>query len=105
MKHIRWVLPLAACLLTVGIISAQDFSKVEIKVTKVAGSVYMLEGRGGNIGLSIGDDGVVIVDDQFAPLAPKIEAAIKGITQKPLKFVVNTHFHGDHTGGNEHFGE
>jgi glyoxylase-like metal-dependent hydrolase (beta-lactamase superfamily II) len=82
----------------------QDFSKVEIKVTKVAGSVYMLEGSGGNIGVSVGDDGVVIVDDQFAPLAPKIKAALKGITDKPLRFVLNTHFHGDHTGGNAQFG-
>jgi len=84
--------------------SQQDFSKVEIKVTKVAGSVYMLEGAGGNIGVSVGEDGVVIVDDQFAPLAPKIKAALKGITDKPLKFVLNTHFHGDHTGGNAQFG-
>ena len=82
----------------------QDFSKVEIKVTKVAGGVYMLEGSGGNIGVSVGEDGIVIVDDQFAPLAPKIKAALKGITDKPIKFVLNTHFHGDHTGGNVQFG-
>lgn len=82
----------------------QDFSKVEIKVTKVAGTVYMLEGAGGNIGVSVGEDGVVLVDDQFAPLAPKIRQALKGITDKPLKFVLNTHFHGDHTGGNAQFG-
>jgi glyoxylase-like metal-dependent hydrolase (beta-lactamase superfamily II) len=85
-------------------LAQQDFSKVEIKVTKVAGSVYMLEGSGGNIGVSVGEDGIVIVDDQFAPLAPKIKAALKGITDKPLKFVLNTHFHGDHTGGNVEFG-
>ena len=83
----------------------QDFSKVEIKATKVAGTVYMLEGSGGNIGVSIGDDGIVIVDDQFAPLAPKIREALKGISDKPLKFVLNTHFHGDHTGGNVQFGK
>ena len=82
----------------------QDFSKVEIKVSKVAGNVYMLEGSGGNIGVSVGDDGIVIVDDEFAPLAPKIKAALKGITDKPLRFVLNTHFHGDHTGGNAQFG-
>jgi cyclase len=82
----------------------QDFSKVEIKVSKVAGNVYMLEGSGGNIGVSVGEDGIVIVDDQFAPLAPKIKAALKGITDKPLRFVLNTHFHGDHTGGNAQFG-
>src|SRR5258708_2558632 len=81
----------------------QDFSKVEIKVTKVAGTVYMLQGAGGNIGVSVGDDGIVIVDDQFAPLAPKIRAALKGITDKPIKFIINTHYHGDHTGGNPEF--
>src|SRR3984885_3894931 len=81
----------------------QDFSKVQIKVTKVAGSVYMLEGAGGNIGASVGEDGIVIVDDQFAPLADKIQAALKGITDKPVRFVINTHYHGDHTGGNAYF--
>src|ERR1051325_11002927 len=81
----------------------QDFSKVEIKVQKVAGTVYMLTGSGGNIGVSVGDDGVVIVDDQYAPLAPKIQAALKGITDKPVRFIINTHYHGDHTGGNEDF--
>jgi glyoxylase-like metal-dependent hydrolase (beta-lactamase superfamily II) len=84
-------------------LAQQDFSKVEIKVTKVAGTVYMLQGAGGNIGVSVGDDGIVIVDDQFAPLAPKIKAALKGITDKPIKFVLNTHYHGDHTGGNVEF--
>src|SRR5438046_7935672 len=82
----------------------QDFSKVEIKATKVAGNVYMLEGSGGNIGVSVGEDGIVIVDDQFAPLAPKIKAALKELTDKPLRFVLNTHFHGDHSGGNAQFG-
>lgn len=88
-------------------LSAQqpDTSKVEMKVTKVAGTVYMLEGMGGNIGASVGDDGIVMVDDEFLPLAEKIEAAMKGITDKPVKFVLNTHWHGDHTGGNPHFGE
>jgi cyclase len=85
--------------------SAQrNFDGVEIKATKVAGSVYMLTGAGGNIGVSVGDDGIVIVDDQFAPLAPKIKDALRAITTKPLRFVVNTHFHGDHTGGNEALG-
>jgi glyoxylase-like metal-dependent hydrolase (beta-lactamase superfamily II) len=81
----------------------QDFSKVEMKVTKVNGNVYMLEGAGGNIGASVGQDGIVIVDDQFAPLADKIRAALKGITDKPVRFVINTHYHGDHTGGNALF--
>ena len=81
----------------------QDFSKVQIKVTKVAGTVYMLEGAGGNIGASVGEDGIVIVDDQYAPLADKIEAALKGITDKKIRFIINTHYHGDHTGGNAIF--
>jgi cyclase len=82
-----------------------DFSKVQIKVTKVSGNIYMLEGEGGNIAASVGDDGIVIVDDQFAPLADKIQAALKDlkITDKPVRFVINTHYHGDHTGGNVPF--
>ena len=84
---------------------APDYSKVQIKVTKVSGNIYMLEGEGGNIAASIGEDGIVIVDDQFAPLAEKIQASLKnlGITDKPVRFVINTHFHGDHSGGNEPF--
>jgi glyoxylase-like metal-dependent hydrolase (beta-lactamase superfamily II) len=81
----------------------QDFSKVQMKVSKVAGNVYMLQGAGGNIGASVGDDGIVIVDDQYAPLADKIQAALKGITDKPVRFIINTHYHPDHTGGNEYF--
>jgi cyclase len=81
-----------------------DFSKVEIKTTAVAGNVYLLEGSGGNIGVSAGPDGLLIVDDQFAPLAEKIQAALEKINPGKLKFVLNTHFHGDHTGGNAHFG-
>ena len=79
----------------------QDFDKVTIKTTKITEGVYMLEGSGGNIGVSVGDDGVVVIDDEFAPLTPKIQAAIAAITPKPIKFVLNTHWHGDHTGGNE----
>jgi glyoxylase-like metal-dependent hydrolase (beta-lactamase superfamily II) len=84
----------------------QDFSTVEIKATKVAGSIWMLEGAGGNIGVSTGPDGLLIVDDQFLPLADKIKAALKGISPDgKLAFVVNTHWHGDHTGGNRVFGK
>ncbi len=85
----------------------QDFSKVEIKVTKVSGNIYMLEGAGGNIAASVGEDGIVIVDDEFAPLAEKIAAALKnlGITDKPVRFVLNTHYHGDHTGSNANFAQ
>ena len=81
-----------------------DYSKVEIKATKVAGNVYMLEGSCGNIGVSVGADGILIVDDQFAPLADKIKAALKTLGEGKLKFVLNTHWHGDHTGGNQVFG-
>ncbi len=79
----------------------QDFSKVEIKAEKVADGVYMLTGAGGNIGLSVGKDGAYVIDDQFAPLSDKILAAVKTITPNPVRFVVNTHVHGDHVGGNE----
>jgi len=84
-----------------------DWSKVQIKVTKVSGNIYMLEGEGGNIAASVGEDGIVIVDDQFAPLADKIQVALKGlgITDKPVRFVINTHYHGDHAGGNVPFSQ
>jgi glyoxylase-like metal-dependent hydrolase (beta-lactamase superfamily II) len=81
----------------------QDLSKVEIKVTKVAGNIYLLQGgEGGNMAASVGEDGIVLVDDEFAPLATKIAAALKkiGITDKPVRFIINTHYHFDHTGGN-----
>jgi glyoxylase-like metal-dependent hydrolase (beta-lactamase superfamily II) len=81
-----------------------NFSDVEVKAIHVAGNIYMLTGAGGNIGVSVGPDGILIVDDQFAPLADKIEAALKQLSPGKLKFVLNTHFHGDHTGGNAHFG-
>jgi len=95
-----------AVLLCATLLSGQDnnFDKVQIKVHPVAGSVYMLEGAGGNIGVSVGEDGILIVDDEFAPLAPKIKAALKGISDKPVRFVLNTHWHGDHVGGNAQFG-
>jgi len=81
----------------------QDFNKVQIKVSRVASNVYMLEGAGGNIGASVGDDGILLVDDQSAPLAEKIQAALKGINDKPVRFIINTHYHGDHIGGNAYF--
>jgi len=80
-----------------------DYSKVEIKATKVAGNIYMLEGAGGNIGVSVGTDGILIVDDQYAPLSEKIRTALKGLNQGKLRFILNTHWHGDHTGGNASF--
>lgn len=93
---------LFACALATG--QDADYSKVQLKVTKVAGNVYMLEGAdAGNIGASVGDDGIVLVDDQYAPLAGKIQAALKSITDKPVRFIINTHYHNDHTGGNAYF--
>ncbi len=82
----------------------QDFSNVEIRAERVKGNIYMLNGTGGNVGASVGSDGVLIVDDKFAPLADKIRAALKGVGGGKLKFILNTHFHGDHTGGNQVFG-
>ena len=83
----------------------QDFSNVEIVAHHVAGSVYYLQGAGGNIGLSIGEDGVVMIDDQYAPLTDKILAAIRQLNEGEIRFVINTHVHGDHTGGNENLGK
>jgi glyoxylase-like metal-dependent hydrolase (beta-lactamase superfamily II) len=83
----------------------QDFSKVEIKTTKITNNFYTLEGQGGTIGVLTGPDGVFMVDAQFAPLTDKIVAAIKKISPGPIRFMVNTHVHGDHTGGNENLGK
>jgi cyclase len=100
---------LAALLLLPGIALAQqppDFSKVEIKVSKVAGNIYMLQGAGGNIAASLGDDGILIVDTEYSPLEDKIQAALKGIgvTDKPVRFVIDTHYHADHSDGNAAWG-
>ncbi|HZQ69495.1 MAG TPA: MBL fold metallo-hydrolase [Terriglobales bacterium] len=99
----RKIVLIVLCLCCAGLCQDQDLSKVEMKVSKVSGNVYMVVGAGGNIGASVGEDGIVIVDDQYAPLADKIRAALKGITDKPVRFVINTHYHGDHTGGNAYF--
>jgi len=82
---------------------APDFSKVEIKTTHLGDNIYMLEGQGGNITVAVGKDGIIMVDGQYAPLHDKIKAAIEAISNKPVKYLINTHFHGDHTGGNELF--
>ncbi len=84
---------------------ADRFDKVQIKTTRLADAIYMLEGEGGNIGVSAGEDGVFLIDDQFAPLTPRILAAIKAISDKPVRFLLNTHWHFDHTGGNENLGK
>lgn len=83
---------------------SQNYDSVQIKTTKLTESIYMLEGAGGNIGVLVGNDGIIIIDDQFAPLTEKIKTALSKISSKPVKFVVNTHFHFDHAGGNENFG-
>ena len=103
MRHLGIVASTILLTLTLAIAQDEDLSKVQITVTKVSGNVYMLQGAGGNIGASVGEDGIVVVDDQYAPLAEKIQAALKGVTDKPVRFIINTHYHGDHTGGNAFF--
>jgi glyoxylase-like metal-dependent hydrolase (beta-lactamase superfamily II) len=103
MKNIRaWIATIALAALPAA--AQQDYSKVEIKTIKLGATTYMMEGAGGNLGLSVGDDAVFLIDDQYAPLSAKITAAIAKLTDKPVKFILNTHWHSDHTGGNENFG-
>ena len=94
-----------SCLVATSAFAQQDFSKVQIKTIPVAEGVYMLVGSGGNIGLSVGQDGAFLIDDQYAPLTDKILKAISAVTDKPVRFLVNTHWHMDHTGGNENIGK
>lgn len=101
-------LALAASLVALSTLPAaaqQDFSAVQIESEKVADGIYMLTGEGGNLGLLVGEDGAYLIDDQYAPLSGKILSAVKELTPEPVRFVVNTHYHGDHTGGNENMGE
>jgi glyoxylase-like metal-dependent hydrolase (beta-lactamase superfamily II) len=95
---------LFALLVPATLAAQQNFDSVTVKAQALRGGVYMLTGSGGNMGLSVGSDATFLVDDQFAPLTPKIQAAISAITQSPVRFVINTHWHGDHVGGNENFG-
>jgi cyclase len=105
MRKLHCLMCLVLLLFAVGRAGArQDLSNVEVKATRVSGSVYMLEGAGGNIGVSVGADGVLMIDDQYAPLAEKIRAVLKNLGAGPLKLVLNTHWHADHTGGNRIFG-
>jgi glyoxylase-like metal-dependent hydrolase (beta-lactamase superfamily II) len=93
--------PVLACALAGPALAQRDYSQVEIEPARVAGGVWMLTGAGGNLGVCAGPDGVFLIDDQFAPLTPKIKAAIATFSDRPVRFVLNTHHHGDHTGGNE----
>jgi len=90
--------------ITLAILAQDRFASVEIRTTKVADQIYMLEGQGGNIGVCTGADGLVMVDSQFEPLAEKIQAALDKLASGKLRFLLNTHHHGDHTGGNSVFG-
>ncbi len=102
----KWRSTLALGLICAAPAYAQnDFSKVEIKTQQLAPGVAVLFGAGGNIGVSHGEDGTILIDDQFAPLTPKIEAAVTALGASPVKFLINTHWHGDHSGGNENFGK
>jgi glyoxylase-like metal-dependent hydrolase (beta-lactamase superfamily II) len=108
MKVVRLLAPLfvlsvLAAPLALGA-QGRDMSQVQIRAHPVANGIYYLEGQGGNIGLSVGEDGVVMIDDQFAPLTDRILAAIRQINPGEIRFVINTHVHGDHTGGNENLG-
>jgi cyclase len=104
MSHAGLVLAAVLAIAVVAYSQAPDFSKVEITTQKIADGLYMLQGAGGNIGVSVGEDAVFLVDDQYAPLTPRIKAAVAALTDKPIRFVLNTHWHGDHTGGNENLG-
>jgi cyclase len=108
-KTIPFVLLLIATFFTgiSNMVAADDnkFKDVVIKTIEVRDGIYMLMGAGGNIGVSIGEDGVFLIDDQFAPLTEKIKAAVTKLSDQPIKFLINTHWHGDHTGGNENLGE
>jgi len=103
-RRARFVAVLLCLVLPVAL-SAQDFSDVVIETTAVSGNVHMLKGAGGNLAISSGEDGVILVDDQFAPLTDKIRAAIAEVSDGDIRFVLNTHWHGDHVGGNENLGK
>jgi len=90
-------------LVHINLFAQRDFSKVEISIEQVTENIYVLFGSGGNIGILAGEDGVIMIDDQYAPLSDKIEVAIQTISDHPVKYLLNTHWHGDHTGGNANF--
>jgi len=104
-RRLAGMSPLIAMLLAAPCAAQTNYDTVQVRTVPVAGNVYMLQGAGGNIGLAVGDDAVFVVDDQYAPLTRKILAAIAAITPKPVRFVINTHWHFDHVGGNENLGQ
>ena len=104
MPHRRLALLLALTFSTAPAL-AQNFDKVQITTEKINATTYMLTGAGGNIEVSVGDDALFLIDDQYAPMTAKIQAALAAISSKPVKFVINTHWHDDHSGGNENFGK
>ncbi|MEJ2604611.1 MAG: MBL fold metallo-hydrolase [Gammaproteobacteria bacterium] len=99
------VIALATAMAAAPVTAQDDMADVEIGVRDLGNGIYMLTGRGGNIGLSVGEDATFLIDDQFAPLTGRIQAAIAGVTDRPVDFVFNTHWHYDHVGGNENLGE
>src|ERR1700681_3846879 len=105
MKRITLAALAGTALLFTGVANAQapDFSKVEIKTTDLGNKTYMLAGQGGNITVAVGTDGIIMVDSEFAPLHDKIKAAIAKLSPLPIKYLINTHYHGHHTGGNALF--
>lgn len=105
-RALRLLGPLAlAGALALPAAAQRDLSKVEVRTEKVADTVWMLSGAGGNLGVSAGEDAVFLVDDDYAPLTDRVRAAIGAVSAMPVKFVLNTHWHGDHTGGNENLGK
>ena len=100
----KYFLTLLAFLIVSHVRAQQNFDTVKITTTKITDAVYMLQGSGGNIGVLVGKDGVILIDDQFAPLTEKIKKAVSEISDKPVRFVINTHYHGDHVGGNQNLG-
>src|ERR1700704_5458196 len=106
MRYIAWTAAAATIALFAAVADAaqqQDFSKVEVKTTDLGKNTYMLEGAGGNVTIAVGTNGVIMVDAQFAPMHDKLKAAIAKITKQPVAYLINTHYHGDHTGGNAAF--
>lgn len=105
MKTVQSLVGLSLLTLATAGVAQRNFDEVEIRAEQIAPGIAVLYGAGGNIGVSYGEDGTILIDDQFAPLSAKIEAAIAELGASPVEFLINTHYHGDHTGGNENFGK